>query len=203
MVESESKGSGVLRAPSAIHQQTRITRGNHRTESGETIGAHDAILYFRTERHGRHGSNNDESVKRSMNTGANNRAQRERSNMGARRVLIVDDEASVRKAVEILLKFDGHKVEMAQDGSEALSAFREGDFDLVITDFSMPEMNGHELATIMKNKKPKLPIIMFTAYADTRLRDQAFPNVDLIIGKPCSLDELRGAFRKVLSAPAL
>jgi len=137
-----------------------------------------------------------------MNTGAReDSAHRETSKMGARRILIVDDEASVRKAVEILLKFDGHKVEIAADGSEALSHFRHGKFDLVITDFAMPEMNGHELATIIKDQAPELPIIMFTAYADTRLKDQAFPNVDLIIGKPCSLDELRGAFRKVLAAP--
>jgi len=80
-----------------------------------------------------------------------------------------------------------------------LTIFEIGKFDLVFTDFEMPEMNGHELASIIKARDPNQPIIMITAYADMIADMTPVPQVDLVMGKPWSIDELRAAICKVLS----
>src|ERR687887_106846 len=83
-----------------------------------------------------------------------------------RRILVVDDEPFVCDAVKMMLNFDGHIVETAGSAKEALAVFDEGKFDLVITDFSMPNMKGDELAAAIKARAPKQPIVMITAYAE-------------------------------------
>src|SRR5258706_9791557 len=67
-----------------------------------------------------------------------------------RRILVVDDEPFVCDAVKMMLMFDGHIVETANNGKEALDIFSTGKFDLVITDFAMPSMKGDELAAQIK-----------------------------------------------------
>lgn len=115
-----------------------------------------------------------------------------------KRMLIVDDQRMVSDALKMILTFDGYEVQTAESGREALVLFQAGTFDLVFTDFEMPEMNGHELASIIKARNPRQPIIMVTAYADMVADLTPVPQVDLVIGKPWSIEELRTAIRKVL-----
>ena len=114
-----------------------------------------------------------------------------------KRILLVDDEPSVREAFSMMLKFDGHSVTEANDGAEALDLFTKGQFDLVATDFEMPVMKGNELAGRIKNLAPKQPILMITAYGN-ELDDSENP-VDSILNKPFTLNNLRGAIAKLLS----
>jgi len=83
------------------------------------------------------------------------------------RILVVDDEPSVGNTVKMLLKFDGHEVEATHSSKEALSMFQSGRFDLVFTDFTMPEMNGHQLAAAIKAGAPDQPVVMITAHGGT------------------------------------
>src|SRR3954470_15546891 len=83
-----------------------------------------------------------------------------------KKILVVDDEPFVCDAVKMMLAFDGHDVQTANSGREALDLFDKGKFDLVITDFSMPSMKGDELATAIKTRSPKQPVVMITAYAE-------------------------------------
>ncbi len=115
-------------------------------------------------------------------------------------MLIVDDQRMVSDALRMILTFDGYEVESAESGREALGIFEVGKFDLVFTDFEMPEMNGHELASIIKARDPRQPIIMVTAYADMVADMTPIPQVDLVMGKPWSIDQLRAAIFKVLYA---
>jgi two-component system response regulator HydG len=112
-------------------------------------------------------------------------------------VLVVDDEPMVCLTMESLLTFDGHEVHTANGGYAALSLLEKKSFDIVFTDFAMPAMNGHELATRIKARNPSQPVIMVTAYADTILADNPLPCVDMIIGKPFTLDAIRSAVVKV------
>ena len=114
-----------------------------------------------------------------------------------KRILLVDDEPSVREAFRMMLMFDGHGVTEANDGAEALDLFTKGQFDLVATDFEMPVMKGNELAVRIKNLSPKQPILMITAY-EKELGDSENP-VDGILTKPFTMDNLRGAIAKLLS----
>src|SRR5215470_7453621 len=83
-----------------------------------------------------------------------------------RRILVVDDEPFVCDAVKMMLEFDGHVVETANSGPEALAVLERATFDLVITDFAMPLMKGDELALTIKARNPRLPVVMITAYAE-------------------------------------
>ena len=113
-----------------------------------------------------------------------------------KRILLVDDEPSVREAFRMMLKFDGHSVTEASDGAEALELFAEHQFDLVATDFEMPVMKGNELALRIKNLAPKQPILMITAYG--RELGNCENPVDSILNKPFLFDDLRGAIAKLL-----
>jgi CheY-like chemotaxis protein len=114
-----------------------------------------------------------------------------------KRILLVDDEPSVRRSFRMLLEFDGHAVTEARDGAEALDLYARGQFDLVTTDFEMPVMKGNELAVRIKNLAPRQPILMITA-CETGFGDSENP-VDSILNKPFALENLRGVIAKLLS----
>src|ERR1700742_2076204 len=114
-------------------------------------------------------------------------------------ILIVDDQPMVADSLKLILKLDGFEVHIARNGSEALALFEPGKFHLIFMDFEMPGMKGNELASIIKGRDPRQPIILVTAYADLALHMEPTPQVDLVIGKPWSVGELRTAVSKVLS----
>jgi CheY-like chemotaxis protein len=116
------------------------------------------------------------------------------------KVLAVDDESSVRMAIQMLLKHDGHEVQLVDSGEAALAMLEQGKFDLIITDYSMQGMKGAQLAILVKQRWPNQPIIMITAFADEfKTYGKPPEGVDFIISKPFSQKELREAVAQVLS----
>ena len=112
---------------------------------------------------------------------------------------MVDDEPFVCDAVRMMLAFDGHEVETANSGRDALALFEKGKFDVVITDFAMPIMKGDELAAAIKARVPDQPIVMITAYAEMlQASGNPLTGVDFMISKPFLLENLREAIVKVL-----
>jgi CheY-like chemotaxis protein len=115
-----------------------------------------------------------------------------------RRILVVDDEPFVCDAVKMMLTFDGHLVETASNGKDALAKFDKEKFDLVITDFAMPNMKGDELAAAIKARVPGQPVVMITAYAEMlQASGNPLTGVDFVISKPFLLENLREAIAKV------
>lgn len=115
-----------------------------------------------------------------------------------KKILVVDDEPFVCDAVKMMLAYDGHEVQTASSGKEALDLFDDGKFDLVITDFAMPLMKGNELAAAVKARAPGMPVIMITAYAEMlQSSGHSLVGIDFIISKPFLLDNLREAIAKV------
>lgn len=114
-----------------------------------------------------------------------------------RRILVVDDEPFVCDAVKMMLRFDGHDVETASSGADALALFDKSKFDLVITDYQMPVMKGDELAAAIKSRLPEQPVVMITAHAE-QLQSERNPltGVDLVISKPFLLENLREAIAR-------
>jgi CheY-like chemotaxis protein len=109
-----------------------------------------------------------------------------------KKILVVDDEPFVCDAVKMMLTFDGHSVETASSAKAALALFAPGKFDLVITDYAMPQMKGDELAVQIKSRAADQPIVMITAYAEMlKASNSPLTGVDSVISKPFLLDDLR------------
>jgi CheY-like chemotaxis protein len=113
-----------------------------------------------------------------------------------RRILLVDDDPGVREVVGFVLGLDHHRVVEARNGKEALSRFEREAFDLVITDYAMPEMNGQELASNLRRLKQEQRILMISGHAN--LMPHLGRDVDLLLGKPFSIQGLRQAIETVL-----
>jgi len=121
------------------------------------------------------------------------------------RILVVDDEEPLRGMCARALTTEGHQVETASDGSEALELLirERGRFDLLLTDVRMPVMDGIALALAAARDFPDLTILLMTGYADQRERAQGLDAlVHDVIAKPFSVTELRGAVAEALAVKA-
>ena len=93
--------------------------------------------------------------------------------MKSLRVLVLDDEENIRKSLGIFLKMHDYEVETAALPSEAIKKLQEGDFQVLITDVRMPEMDGIRLAEELHKKFPELTILVVTAYGNVKDAVQA------------------------------
>jgi DNA-binding response OmpR family regulator len=110
------------------------------------------------------------------------------------KILLVEDDPHVRNAVKMIMEFDSHEVVTAEHGGAALKLLEQARFDLVITDYWMPGMNGDELAASIKQRWPDLPIILMSgSLANANDFEPAIAGVDCLLNKPFSFDELREA----------
>jgi two-component system chemotaxis response regulator CheY len=116
-----------------------------------------------------------------------------------KRILLVEDERSVRDSLRKLLLLDDHTVVEANNGAEALGLFAQHQFDVVLTDYVMPFLKGTELAARIKQLAPDQPILMITAYG---IKPGPHNSVDAVLRKPFDLGMLRSALAQILSVPA-
>ena len=115
----------------------------------------------------------------------------------ALRILVVDDELMVRTVTSKLLQLRNHSVDEVDGAPAALTLLAESaDYDIVVTDLSMPDMNGLELAAEIRRLYPTLPVLLLTG--DTDVED-ADGFVAGIVKKPFQLDALIGAIRAAVS----
>jgi CheY-like chemotaxis protein len=122
------------------------------------------------------------------------------------RILLAEDEDSLRQLVERALRQDGHEVVAASDGAAALERLvrDNGQFDLLLTDIRMPVMDGIALALTAGRDYPGLTILLMTGYADQRERAHGLDIlIHDVIGKPFTLADIRGAVNEALAAPQL
>ena len=110
------------------------------------------------------------------------------------RILVADDEPMVREVIQMYLAEDNHIVEVAVNDREALEKFKAADYDIVLTDRSMPELSGDELALAVKQLKPGIPVVLLTGFGELMNAEGERPEgVDIIVSKPFNLDTLRSA----------
>ncbi len=114
------------------------------------------------------------------------------------RVLVADDEEIICELISEYLKADGHHAATAFNGEAALELFRSESFDLVITDQSMPKMNGEQLARAIAALPNRVPVILLTGFGEEMQAAGNHPEpIDLIVSKPVSAAELRWAIQQV------
>lgn len=119
------------------------------------------------------------------------------------RVLIVDDEESMRLLVARAIAMDDHEIVTAQDGAEALDLIVEaaGAFDLLLTDIKMPVMDGIALALAVARDYPRLTILLMTGFADQRERASGLDAiVHDVVTKPFSIADIRTAVADALAS---
>ena len=119
------------------------------------------------------------------------------------RVLIADDEESMRLLVARAIAMDGHEIVTAEDGAEALEILTrdEGAFDLLLTDIKMPVMDGIALALAAARDFPRLTILLMTGFADQRERASGLEAiVHDVIPKPFAVADIRTAVADALAS---
>ncbi len=118
---------------------------------------------------------------------------------GALRMLVVDDEPMVREVVSICLEDAGYVVETAENGREGWEKFQAAEYDLVLTDRSMPEMNGDELALEVKRLRPSVPVILLTGFGDLMNSEgEKPPGIAAVVAKPFTMAALNEVVRKLM-----
>ena len=81
-------------------------------------------------------------------------------------ILLIDDERGIRNTLGEILTMEGYNVTVAEDGAKGIEAFTNGDFDAVLTDIKMPNMDGMEVLSKLTEMKPDCPVIMISGHGD-------------------------------------
>jgi CheY-like chemotaxis protein len=118
-------------------------------------------------------------------------------------ILWIDDEPLVNDMGVRLLKRIGYKAKALYSGIEALSIFgaRPHAFDLVITDYMMPDMRGDELTRQIREIRPDIPVVLCTGYADIPAPVLTKWGIDALLPKPYSIETTTRLVRNLLDEP--
>jgi CheY-like chemotaxis protein len=107
------------------------------------------------------------------------------------RILVIDDDRAIRAVVLLLLERCGHQAVAAESGKQALGILDSGDFDLLIIDIFMPEMDGFETIRSVRSSKPNMPIIVMSGAHN---RPGPIPDFLLMATKLGAIESLRKPF---------
>jgi signal transduction histidine kinase/CheY-like chemotaxis protein len=107
------------------------------------------------------------------------------------RILVIDDEDSIRDVLTRMLETKGHQVAVASNGEEGIERFRSEPFDLVFTDLGMPKLSGWDVGKAIKEINPKVPIAMITGWGVELDREKmSNSGIDLIVSKPFNFEQV-------------
>ena len=119
-------------------------------------------------------------------------------------ILIVDDEQSYRQLLSLVFESDGHSIRTASNGREALEALRAEPADVVISDVRMPDIDGIEMLSAVRESYPDMGVVLMTAFASVETAREAFKlGADDFIQKPFDVEELKLIVKKTLEKQAL
>ncbi len=120
------------------------------------------------------------------------------------KILVVEDEKSMREVLKILLEGENYEVVTASDGVAGLSFVEKDIFDLVITDMKMPKVDGFEVLKKIKEVSPETIVIMITAFGTTESAVEAMKlGAYDYINKPFNIDEIRLIVKKAIEKKRL
>lgn len=120
-------------------------------------------------------------------------------------ILLVDDDTIVLTITGEMLKSLGYKVVVAQDGREGVEVYAEykEDIQLIVSDFAMPEMNGLEMLTMIRQMDPGIPVILASGYSEEQVMDSSLPErPQVFLEKPFGTQELKEAIAYSLTHEA-
>lgn len=182
---TKAPGAGSGMGLAMLHGFVKQSNGTVRIESEVDKGT-VVRLYFPVVQED--GAVDGEAVKSSVSA-------------GTERVLLVEDEAPVRRTIARQLEISGYTVHVAENGKQALDIHgSEGPFDILVTDVVMPgPLQGAELAEQVRQKQPDIPIVFISGYAkDSALGDGSLFGSEPHLMKPVSMEALTSTMRRVL-----
>jgi GAF domain-containing protein len=170
------------------------------TKSGRGMGLGLSVVYGIMERHGGHialrsaprqGTTVSLRFRRAAGGEEHAAPSRPMRPPVPRRILVVDDDATVRNTTVSLLRAAGHMVSDANGGATGLERLAEGPLDLVLTDLGMPEMTGWDVARAVRARHPRLPVVLLTGWGEHGTGETPPPGlVDRILAKPVAMNDL-------------
>jgi DNA-binding response OmpR family regulator len=117
----------------------------------------------------------------------------------ATHILVMEDDKNIAKGLEMILTDDGFIVSVANDGQSALDAFKKQDFDLLIADIRLPDMDGMDVIKQVRRHTPDTKIITITGYVSTSLAVDAMKTgVTDFLPKPFSEEQIRSSVNETL-----
>jgi two-component system capsular synthesis sensor histidine kinase RcsC len=115
------------------------------------------------------------------------------------RILVVDDTKAIRDILSKILSFMGYEVVVASSGNEGLNRFLKHSFELVLTDFNMPGIDGYTLALRIKDKSPNTPVVLITGSEEEVVMERLKGCcVDCVMFKPFHLDEIEEIVHRMI-----
>ena len=123
----------------------------------------------------------------------------------AERIVLVDDEHSIRKTTQLILEDLGYEVEAYANALDALKAMTRDrrPIALLVTDYDMPGLTGFEFAKMIRAKRPEIPILLSSGWAEESVETEINPNVKIpFLQKPYTLRILAHKIREILNLAA-
>jgi len=119
----------------------------------------------------------------------------------ALKILVVDDDTDAADSLAELFEMEGHEVQVAYSGESAVSAYRDGDFDIAFMDIMMPGKNGVESFFEIRKLRPDAKVYMMTGYSVEQLIQQAIAHGAMgVLGKPIDLNRVLGVLDDIKPA---
>ncbi len=120
------------------------------------------------------------------------------------RILIIDDERSIRNTLKDILEFEKHQITLAENGKQGLEAVQNGVFDLILSDIKMPEMDGIELLSLLIEKEIEAPVVMISGHGNIETAVECIKKGSFdFIEKPIDLNRLLITVRNALEKNSL
>ena len=185
------------------------------TKGARGTGLGLAMVHGAAQRHGAHleiDSVPGEGTRIGLEFAAAARGEAAKRSVAAKRedlplrLLLVDDDPAVLGSTALVLRGKGHMISTADGGQAGIDALRAAHaagepFDVVITDLGMPYVDGNQVARVVKELFPTMPVVLLTGWGRRMTSgDDAPAHVDFVLPKPLELDQLREAFEKIASA---
>ncbi len=115
------------------------------------------------------------------------------------RILVVDDTKAIRDILSKILSFMGYEVVVASSGNEGLNRFLKSSFELVLTDFNMPGIDGCTLALRIKDKSPNTPVVLITGSEEEVVMERLKGGcVDYVMLKPFHLEDIEEIVHRMI-----
>ncbi|MGH7824046.1 MAG: response regulator [Candidatus Binatia bacterium] len=116
----------------------------------------------------------------------------------AEKILVVEDDIIIRESIREVLRTEGYEVEEASDGAQALGLLKNRRFDLVISDFVMPRMDGLKVVEEVHSTSPQTPVIFLTGHLSRKSAEALLNGMAEFIQKPVTFELLLSMIQRLL-----